>query len=55
MAKPAITTKVNLTLKLFTTLGRYDNEESLCLFNSASLDPTGIQIPKEKSFVDSGE
>ena len=55
MAKTAIATKVNLALKLFTALGIDDDEEALCLFKSASLDPTGIQSSKAKAFVDSGE
>ena len=55
MAKPDIATEVNLTLKFFTALGRDDDEEVLRLFKSASLDPTGMQSSKAKTFVDSGE
>ena len=55
MAKPDIATEVNLTLKFFTALGRDDDEEALCLFKIASLDPTGMQSSKAKTFVDSGE
>ena len=54
MDKPDITTKVNLALKLFTALGRDDDEEAICLFKSASLDPTGMQSSKAKEFFDSG-
>ena len=55
MAKSAIDTEVNLTLKFLTTLRRYNDEEALRLFKCASFDPTGMQSLKVKSFVDSGE
>ena len=55
MAKRAIATKVNLKFKFFTALVRDYDEEALHMFKSAYLDPTGIQISKPKSFVDSGE
>ena len=51
MAKPAISTKVNLMLKFFTALVRDDDEEALRLSKSASLDPTNMQSLKEKAFV----
>ena len=44
MAKPDIATKVNLTLKFYTALGKYDDEEALSLFKRASLGLTGILI-----------
>ena len=55
MAKPAIANEANLLLKFFTALGRDDDEEALHLFKIVSLDPTGMQSLKAKSFVDSGE
>ena len=55
MAKLDIATKLNLALKFFTAPGRDDDEEALCLFKSASLDPTGMQSLKAKEFGDSGE
>ena len=48
MDKPAINTKVNLRLKLFTELVRDDDKEALCLFKIAYLDPTAMQILKAK-------
>ena len=55
MAKPAIATEVNIALKLFTAPDRDAGEELLCMFKSASLDPTGVQSLKAKAFFDSGE
>ena len=55
MAKPAIATKVNLALKLFTALGRDDEEEAPHLFKSASLDHTSMHILKANIFFDSWE
>ena len=55
MAKPAIATEKNLALKLFTALGIDDDEEALCLFKIASLDPTGMRSLKAKAFFDSRE
>ena len=37
-AKPAIATKVNLTIKFFTALGRDDDGEDIRLFKSSSFD-----------------
>ena len=54
MAKPAIATKANFTLKLFNALGIDDDEEVIHLFNRDSFDPR-MQSLKAKSFVDSGE
>ena len=51
MAKPDITTEVNLALKFFAALGRDDDKESLCLFKSVFLDPAGIQCLIAKPFV----
>ena len=48
MAKTAIATESNLMLKFFAALGRDDDEEYLCLFKSASLDPTDMQSLKAK-------
>ena len=44
----AIAIKANLMLKFFAALGRDDDEEYLCLFKSASLDPTDMQSLKAK-------
>ena len=43
MAKLAISTEVNLKLKLFTSLGRYNDKKYLHIFKSASLETTGMQ------------
>ena len=39
-------------LKFFTAIGRYDDEEDIFLFKSASFDPTDMQISKAEAFVD---
>ena len=55
MDKLAIDTEANLALKFSTALGRYDDKEALRIFKSASSDPTGMQISKEKEMFYSGE
>ena len=54
MAKPAITTEVNLALTFFTALGRDYDEGDLRLFKITSLDPSDMKSPKAKLFVDLG-
>ena len=55
MDKPSIATEVNLDLKFFTALGIDDDEEDICLFKSAYLDPTAMHSLKAKAFFDSRE
>ena len=42
-------------LKFFSALGIDDDEEAICLFKSAYLDPTVMHSLKAKAFFDSRE
>ena len=55
MAKPYISTEVNLALNFFTALGRDDYEEAIFILKSAYLCPTDMQSLKSKALIDSGQ
>jgi hypothetical protein len=56
MAKPLISTDDSVVAKIFTALGKDNDESAFRLFREASIDLiTGTQSPRPKAFVDSGE
>jgi hypothetical protein len=56
VAKPLILTDDSVVAKIFTALGKDDDESAFHLFRDASIDLlTGARSPRTKAFMASGE